>query len=222
MMAHNDNAEVKVWDPFVRAAHWVLALAFAVAFLTEDDALGLHVWAGYVVAGIVVARILWGFVGPRHARFTDFVYRPSAVLRYLVDLVALRSRRHLGHSPAGGAMVLALLAFLAATTVTGLWVYAEEEGRGPLAGIVASDTLPQDRAPRARGGEHDEDEDDDDRRGGESSLEELHEFFANVTLMLVLLHVGGVALASFAHRENLPRAMITGRKRREPGPTVSN
>ncbi len=220
MMAHNDNAEVKVWDPFVRSAHWVLALAFAVAFLTEDDALDLHVWAGYVVAAIVAARILWGFVGPRHARFTDFVYRPSAVLRYLADLATLRSRRHLGHSPAGGAMVVALLAFLAATTVTGLWVYAEEEARGPLAGIVASNTLPQDRTPRARGGEHDED--DDDRRGGESSLEELHEFFANVTLMLVLLHIGGVALASFAHRENLPRAMITGRKRREPGPPVSN
>jgi cytochrome b len=220
MMAHNDNAEVKVWDPFVRGAHWILALAFAVAFLTEDDALDLHVWAGYVVAATVAARILWGFVGPRHARFTDFVYRPSAVLRYLADLATLRSRRHLGHSPAGGAMVVALLAFLAATTVTGMWVYAEEEGRGPLAGIVASDTLPQDRAPLTRGGEHDED--DDGRRGGESSLEELHEFFANVTLMLVLLHIGGVALASFAHRENLPRAMITGRKRREPGPPVSN
>lgn len=220
MMAHNDNAEVKVWDPFVRSAHWVLALAFAVAFLTEDDALDLHVWAGYVVAAIVAARILWGFVGPRHARFTDFVYRPSAVLRYLADLATLRCRRHLGHSPAGGAMVVALLAFLAATTVTGLWVYAEEEGRGPLAGIVASATLPQDRATRAPGAEHDDD--DDDRRGSESSLGELHEFFANVTLMLVLLHIGGVALASFAHRENLPRAMITGCKRREPGSPVSN
>ncbi len=206
MASNRSIAEIRIWDPFVRIAHWVLVLAFAIAFLTEDDAIDLHVWAGYVVAAIVVARVVWGFVGPRHARFSDFVYRPRRVLRFVRDLVMLRGERHLGHSPAGGAMVVALLAFLAATTLTGMWVYAEEDGRGPFAGIVATD------APMAREGAA-RDDDDDDHRGGESSFEELHEFFANVTLILVLVHIGGVVLASFAHRENLPRAMITGRKR---------
>jgi hypothetical protein len=104
---------VHVWDRFVRVFHWTLAAAFFVAYFTEDELLAIHVWAGYLVGGLVALRVVWGFVGPRHARFADFVTTPVAAWRYVLALIALRSRRHLGHSPAGGMMVLALLAGLA-------------------------------------------------------------------------------------------------------------
>ncbi len=112
-------ASVKVWDPFVRMFHWSLVALFAVAFATGDEIEWLHVAAGYAIAGLVVLRLAWGFVGPPHARFKNFVHSPRQVLGYLRDMVQLRARRHLGHNPAGGAMIVALLAMLTAISVTG-------------------------------------------------------------------------------------------------------
>ncbi len=180
--------EVYVWDPFVRLFHWTLVIAFTVAYvLTDEDVLKIHVWAGYVVGALVVARVIWGFVGPEHARFTDFVYAPGASLRYVRDLILFKAERHLGHSPGGGAMVVTLLLFLAATVITGLVVYGGDQQAGPLAGMFTKEF-------------------------GES-FEGVHELIANITLALVLAHISAVILASFVFRENLPRAMFTGYKR---------
>lgn len=112
-------ATVKVWDPFVRVFHWSLVTLFAVAFVTGDESEGLHLAAGYAIAALVVWRIAWGFVGPRHARFSDFVRPPAEALAYLRDAVLFRPRRHLGHNPTGGAMIVVLFAMLAGTSVTG-------------------------------------------------------------------------------------------------------
>lgn len=198
-------SEIKVWDPFVRVAHWAVALAFFVAYLAEDVTT-VHVWAGYIVGVLVLARIGWGFVGPRHARFTDFVTDPIAAIRYLWDLMLARAKRYIGHSPAGGAMVIALLIFLAATVVTGLIRYAEE-GAGPLAPLYAqTSTTMTEQLPTGE-------EDEGGKTRGESAFGEAHEVIANITLGLVIFHILGVLLASFVHHENLARAMVTGRKR---------
>ena len=111
---------VRVWDPFVRVFHWLLVAGFAVNYfeLVREGKLA-HQVIGYVVLGLVAARILWGFFGPRHARFIDFVVRPLAALRYLGQTFAHRGERHLGHNPAGGAMVLALLTVLILVGATG-------------------------------------------------------------------------------------------------------
>ena len=187
-----NSQDVKVWDPLVRVFHWSLVIAFFVAyFVTEEDYLQVHIWAGYIVLALVVFRIIWGFLGPKYARFATFLYSPALVLSYLLELLRLRARRYLGHSPAGGAMVLLLLLSLLATTITGLMVYGAEHHAGPLAAMMGS---------LAGNGEAE-------------WAEELHEFFANLTLGLVILHIAGVLLASFSHKENLARAMVSGRKR---------
>ena len=199
-------SDVPVWDPLVRVAHWTLVGAFALAYLTgeeEGSPDAWHVWSGYGVGVIIVLRVLWGFIGPRHARFADFLRGPIASLRYLIDLTLGRARRYLGHSPAGGAMVLALLALLAATVVTGLVAYGEQ-GKGPLA--IAS-------TPRITSLSEGRSHNTEQKANGESAIGELHATLATITLVLVVLHICGVALASIVHRENLVIAMITGRKR---------
>ena len=205
--------EIKVWDPLVRIFHWSLVAAFTIAYLSEDDWQSLHVWAGYTVAGLVAFRLLWGFVGSEHARFRDFVFSPATVFGYIKDLVALRAKRYIGHNPAGGAMVIALLISLAATTLTGMQLYAVEENRGPFAAITVEGISPIGTAMA----DEDEYEYGEGREGkeGEELWEELHEFFANFTLLLVFLHIAGVVVSSFAHGENLPRAMVTGKKHKE-------
>lgn len=208
--------EIKVWDPLVRIFHWTLVVAFFTAYFTEDDWQDIHVLAGYTVAGLVAFRIVWGFVGTRHARFSDFVFSPATIFKYLKDTLALRARRYIGHNPAGGAMVIALLISLACTTLTGMQLYAVEENAGPFADVQIEKLSPiatavADEEEYGEYGEHGEGHGE----GDEELWEELHEFFANFTLFLVLLHIAGVMVSSFAHAENLPRAMVTGRKEKE-------
>lgn len=186
----NSVPKEKVWDPLVRIFHWLLVLAFTIAYLTEDEWMTVHVWAGYTIIGLLVFRVIWGFIGPRHARFADFIYRPGTVLHYMRDSLHLRAKRYLGHNPLGGMMVLALLVFLILTTLSGLFAYAVDEQAGPLAGIAPSLSF----------------------LSGEA-WEEMHEFFANFTLFLVFFHILGVLMESFIHRENLIKSMITGQKR---------
>lgn len=208
--------EVEAWDLFVRVFHWSLVLAFAIAYLTGDELLALHVWAGYAVGGLVVMRVIWGFVGPRNARFSDFIFGPSAVLKYLRGLLTFRSRRYLGHSPAGGAMVVALLLGLSALVGTGLVTYAIRENAGPLFGIVSA-SVSADQPAQVFGNVQAGTKPNVVRQGKPGAAwKEVHEFIANVMLVLIGLHLAGVLLASVAHRENLVLAMITGRKRAGP------
>jgi cytochrome b len=116
----NRPERVRVWDPFVRFFHWSLTGAVLIAFLTGDALEGLHVFVGYVVMALIAARLVWGLIGPRHARWWDFVRGPRAVKAYLWDVLRGHPTRYLGHNPAGGAMAVALIAGLALTTLTGM------------------------------------------------------------------------------------------------------
>jgi cytochrome b len=187
-----DN-QIKVWDPLVRFFHWGVAAGFFVAYATEEDFLSLHTWAGYSVLGLVLLRIVWGVVGTRYARFSSFVFTPRTIRQFIQQTLRLRAKRYLGHNPAGGAMVMLLLVSLLATSVSGLAIYAAEDNAGPLAAWLSG--------------------------VGEfwvDVLEEIHEFFANFTLLLVVVHVVGVLFESLIHHENLIGAMFSGYKRTEP------
>jgi cytochrome b len=213
MQRTSDSLSVKVWDPLVRYGHWALVAAFTTAYLSgEEEGDGpdqLHVWSGYAVGVIVVVRIVWGLIGTRHARFSDFAYSPMSALRYFGDLIRGHARRYVGHSPIGAAMVVALLVCLSATVWTGLVAYGDT-GKGPLAtaaGLVMTPAHADQDERSSDGGEG------RGGKGGESIVGELHGTLANVTLGLVILHILGVGFASFTHRENLVGAMFTGRKR---------
>jgi cytochrome b len=103
----------------VRVFNWSLATLFVLAYATGDEIERVHIGAGYAIAGLLGARMVWGLVGPRHARFSNFVRPPREVLAYVRDIALLRAPRYIGHNPAGGAMIVALLVALAGTCTTG-------------------------------------------------------------------------------------------------------
>ena len=113
-------AEIKVWDIFIRFFHWTIVASFFIAYVTEDGVMWLHEIAGYIILALIVARIIWGIVGTRYARFTNFVYKPETIKQYFKDSLRFKSKRYIGHNPLGGAMVILLLVMLVLTSWSGI------------------------------------------------------------------------------------------------------
>lgn len=218
--------KIYVWDPLVRIFHWSLVLSFIVCYLTGEEESLTHAWSGYIILGLIGFRLIWGLIGTRHARFTDFLYSPVTTIGYFKDLITGRAKHYIGHNPAGGWMVIALLVSLLLTGLSGLKVYGLE-GYGPLAGnnVVAEKNISSagerqheehdddddEHENKALRGEHDDHEEDEE----EEFWEEIHEFLANFTVLLIALHVTGVLVSSIRENQNLVRAMITGYKNKE-------
>ncbi|HEX7625102.1 MAG TPA: cytochrome b/b6 domain-containing protein, partial [Anaeromyxobacteraceae bacterium] len=181
--------QVKVWDLFVRLAHWGLGLLVLGAFLTseKDRLTSIHVTIGLGVLALVLARTAWGFFGSEPARFRAFVRRPREVIAYARELALGRAPLHLSHNPLGGAMAVALLAVLLGLVATGAVVYAGPEFAGPLAGIVGKRTA--------------------------HGVKEVHEALSTLLLGMIGAHVAGVLFSSWRERQNLVAGMITGWKR---------
>lgn len=183
------TATVAVWDPLIRLFHWLLAASFFTAYLLEDERLKLHLIAGSVIAGLIAFRFVWGFVGPEHARFADFLFSPRDILAHLGKLLRLRASAHIGHTPAGSVMIFLLITGLILLSITGIMLYGFQDGRGPMAGMMNKVSLDTGYM-----------------------IEKLHGFIADVLAVLVLMHVGGVLVESLLQQQNLIKAMFTGRK----------
>lgn len=188
--SRENRADVRIWDLPTRLFHWLLAVTLTGSYVTHE--LGLkwmewHITLGYAALFLVIFRIFWGLVGPRHARFTSFVAGPGGVWRYARDWWAGKPPRYAGHNPLGGWAVLAMLALTLLQAFSGLFNSDEILYSGPW--HYAAPSAFTDR------------------------MEALHELNFNFLAGLVLLHVAAVATYWFRWRSNLVRAMWTGRKR---------
>ncbi len=201
-----EENEIKVWDILVRIFHWSLVIVFFIAYFTGEEENIWHIYAGYTVLGLISFRVIWGFIGTKYARFSDFIYSPSTVLQYLKGLIMKHPKHYLGHNPAGGWMALLLLTSLFVVTVSGLKVYAIEEGKGPLAN---SSNITVVGKSYANSDKYENEEEHEDK---EEFWEEIHEEATNFTLLLIFFHITGVIVSSKYHKENLVKAMITGNK----------
>ncbi|MEO8598781.1 MAG: cytochrome b/b6 domain-containing protein [bacterium] len=164
-----------VWDLPTRVFHWSLALSFLGAWLTSESEYWKlwHVSFGYSMALLIAFRLIWGLVGTRYARFSQFVRGPTAVIAYFRSWLQLHPAHYVGHNPAGALAILAILGVTAVLVASGYASYEEI--------------------------------------GGEW-LSEIHELLANLLMAIVVLHIAAVVLTSLVHKENLIRAMLTGKK----------
>jgi cytochrome b len=175
--------------------HWTLVLAVAGSWATQElegDWFKYHVWCGYVVLCVAATRVVWGFVGTRHARFTSFIRGPGVVFAYARGVLGRQPTGHSGHNPLGALMVLALLAMLLAQSITGLFANDQIMSTGPLFGYV--DGATSDR------------------------LTTLHKQLFDLLLVAIGLHVLAALVYLFVKRDNLILPMITGRKPAEQVP----
>lgn len=202
----NENT-IQVWDILIRTFHWSLVVSFVIAYLTAEEENIWHIYSGYAVLGLIIFRVIWGLIGSKYARFGNFIYSPGVVIQYIKELIEKRPKHYVGHNPAGGYMIMALILSLFVVSVSGLKVYAVEEGLGPLALINAEITITNNAYA-------DQDENNDGHDDHEEEFwEEIHEVSTNFTLFLIFLHIAGVLVSSRLHDENLVKAMITGKKK---------
>lgn len=110
---------VRVWDPFVRVFHWSLVACVVLNYFVVEDGETLHQWLGYIATALVCARIVWGFIGTRHARFADFFPTPQRLLRHFHQVATKQPDFHPGHNPFGALMMLALIALVLGLGLTG-------------------------------------------------------------------------------------------------------
>lgn len=181
---------MKVWDLFVRVFHWSLALGFTTAFISgEVGASELHVLAGYFICVLLVSRMYWGFKGSEYARFRSFVFSVAETRAYFRGMFTGHPQHYFGHNPAGALMVFALFGLLLLILLSGLLTLAAIDYEGPLLFLA---NRVSDETSYAFSG--------------------IHEFLPIIGLALVVLHFLGVAVGSIQHKENLVRAMLTGKK----------
>lgn len=194
-----DVAEVKLWDPALRIFHWALVFFFTTSFLLGKfgpSVMTLHFWSGYAICGLLAFRVIWGLVGPRSARFSNFVPGPAAVLGYLRQFGKRTPSYWPGHNPMGALAVVAILVLLIVQVVTGLVSDPEDYVNvGPLAHLVDIDT---NRTANA-----------------------WHETISNLLLALVVLHIGAIVYYRVWKREDLVGPMIHGRKTVRTGEETS-
>jgi cytochrome b len=178
-----------VWDLPLRLFHWLLVLSMAASWGTAElgfDWMQIHMYLGYWTLGLVLFRIIWGFIGPRHARFSSFLTGPAGVWRYAKALAAGTMIQTVGHNPLGGIMVIVMLLLVAFQAGTGLFATDDIVWTGPYNAAVSGSTAHR--------------------------LTALHHLNFNIILAAVALHIMAIAFYYLVKKQNLVGAMLHGKK----------
>jgi cytochrome b len=179
--------KIKVWDLPIRIFHWGMVCLFFTSWVSADQGfMTLHLVSGSAILALLLFRIVWGFVGSTTARFSDFLGYPGRTLRYLGLLFSSEQPVYSGHNPAGGWMVMALLACLCIQVSTGLFSNDDVRFNAPLSLLVSKELSDQ--------------------------LTVFHGTFFNFILVLVWMHLVAVFFHLSVKGENLIGPMFTGKK----------
>jgi cytochrome b len=187
-----ENKSVPVWDMPVRLFHWILVLLIAFSWLSSEmDWMTWHMYSGYTILTLILFRILWGFVGSTHARFSDFIYGPRALIGYIKTLPSRTAAKFAGHNPLGGISVVLILLCVLAQAGTGLFANDDIIYEGPLFKHVSKELS--------------------------DWLTTIHKYNFNLLLVLIGVHIAAVLYYLLWKSENLVKPMFTGRKQLPAG-----
>jgi len=184
--------KVFVWPMSTRIIHWMLAITFTTAFITSfyEDMLHNHIALGFIFGIMIVYRIIWGFIGPRYARFSTFKLNLSQLKFYFVEKIQDRWRAiPAGHNPASSWFTIWAMIMGSIIVTSGMLLYGIQEAKGILSFL-------------------------NDRYYNNMDIIMLvHQIASYIFLFWVFLHISGVMIEQFYHKTNMVFAMITGFKR---------
>ncbi len=181
----------KVWGPISRLWHWLLVASIGVSWWLGEfmtfSTIDWHFYFGYIILGLMLFRIVWGFIGPAPARFRALIHTPQQIWRYLKKIGSRSPSGSAGHNPLGSLSIIALLSSITLQSVTGLFIESDDFfDSGPLAGFVSETAIKQ--------------------------LNGWHHLNAKILLVLVGLHLCAILFYLLWKKENLIKPMITGWK----------
>lgn len=181
--------QIRIWDVFIRIWHWITAgLIIAMWVTAEFGRMDLHIMLGIAFTGLLIFRIVWGFLGSRTARFSSFTATPASTVRYIRTVLSSAYKPPAGHSPIGGLSALALILALGAQIMSGL-LSMDTDGlhSGPLARFISYA---------------------DARLAGS-----IHEIVFNILLALIALHLLAILFYTVVKRADLFGPMLTGKRK---------
>ncbi|MGQ8363989.1 cytochrome b/b6 domain-containing protein [Glaciecola sp. 1036] len=178
--------QADVWDFPTRLFHWLLVAALIFQYVSGeilDDAMQWHFYIGYFTIGLIVFRLLWGFVGHTHSRFSQFIVGPGRVVNYVKGQ---DSQHYLTHNPLGALSVIAILAIVATQAISGLFIDDDIFFQGPWYAAVDKDTV--------------------------SLANTIHHTFYKVIIGLAILHIIAIGFYQRVKKQAIVQSMIHGKK----------
>lgn len=200
-----DQPRTRRWDPLVKITHWGIAAVVLWNALIVGEGSVAHIYAGYVLAGLLALRLLWGVIGTRAARFSAFPPSPARALAHIRAIRAGEHERHVSHNPLGALMAYAIWGTVAVIVASGIAMAGAPPAIEP--GTSAAQLM------YSEAGEH-EGAEDEEHEGGEAGevFEEVHEVAVNLLYVLILLHISGVAFETARSGRRTILAMLPGGK----------
>ena len=182
-------AKKLIWDLPTRLFHWLLVLSIGAQYVTAellDDAMQWHFYFGYFTLGLVLFRLIWGLIGTKYARFSQFLSGPVSVIKYAQSLPDKNAKAHTGHNPLGGWAVIAMLLLVAVQAVSGLFLTDDVFLDGPYHHLVGETVL--------------------------DIAEAVHHTGFDILLIVIAVHIIAIVFYKFYKRQQLVPPMIHGMK----------
>ncbi|RXJ93619.1 cytochrome B [Malaciobacter molluscorum] len=178
-----------IWSLPTRVFHWLFAVIILIAFLTDDDKLLFyHAIAGYCIFILLIFRFTWGYMGPKFSKFKDFNLNIKAVKTFIKSLFK-KDNEYLGHNPLASYVMIGMLIITTLIIFTGVLTYGIEEKKG-LFNFLGDSFLKDFK-----------------------SMDNIHEFFANLLLFLIGLHLIGIFIDKLLHKQKAAlKSIFTGYK----------
>ena len=179
-----------IWDLPLRIFHWSFAFTVIGAWYTseqEGELVNLHMQFGYVALGLLTFRVLWGVIGPKHARFSSFLPSPKQLISYIKSFNNKNEiQKTPGHNPLGALMVVLMITLISLQAISGLFINDDIFSSGPYYGSFSKEF--------------------------EGVMSFLHHNTFNFMIGAIVLHIGAIAYYWRVKKQNLVLPMISGKK----------